>query len=52
MDSAAKDNKEIDYQEAITAGGCTRNSHIQLTLGLKPFESRICPKCNLEIYRP
>lgn len=51
MQSEAK-SQDIPFNEAITAGGCTRNAHIELTRGLKSFESKICPKCKLEVYRP
>jgi hypothetical protein len=43
---------EVPYNEPITAGGCKRNDHIELTIGLGRFDFRVCPNCKLEIYRP
>lgn len=40
------------YQEILTAGGCSRAAHLELTIGLGPFEAKTCPICKLEIYRP
>lgn len=51
MQSEAK-TQDIPFNEAITAGGCTRNSHIELTLGKGRFEGVECPKCHLTVYRP
>ena len=43
---------EIPYHEPLTAGGCTRDSHRELTLGIGRFDSKPCPICKLEVYRP
>lgn len=47
-----EDLQEIDYNEALTAGGCKKSDHINLTIGAGRFEPKVCLKCNLEIYKP
>jgi hypothetical protein len=48
----AVEPEQVPYSEPLTAGGCTRNAHVELTRGLKGFESKKCPQCGLEVYRP
>jgi hypothetical protein len=47
-----EDLQEIDYNEALTAGGCKKSDHVNLTIGAGRFEFRTCPRCKLEIYKP
>ena len=41
---------ETEFYEPITAGGCARSAHVELTRGLGRFESRVCPVCKLEVF--
>jgi hypothetical protein len=45
-------HEDVPYNEVLTAGGCKRTDHLELTRGLRGFESRVCPSCGLEVYRP
>lgn len=49
-DKEKQKQNEIQYFEPKTAGGCIRTAHIELTRGLKRFESKVCPMCGLEVY--
>lgn len=46
------EDDSVPYREILTAGGCSRDSHKELTMGLGRFDSKLCPVCNLQIYRP
>ena len=53
-DSEAKplETEPLEFYEPITAGGCARSFHIELTLGKGKFEAVECPVCRLGVYRP
>lgn len=50
--SLQKQNDLEDFYEPLTSGGCPRSRHVELTLGIGKFESRVCPVCKQEVYRP
>ena len=47
-----REEKPLDYYEPVTAGGCPRSAHVDLTVGLGRFDSKTCPRCGQEIFRP
>lgn len=52
LPQSVEQQEDIPYHEILTAGGCSRDSHRELTLGLGRFDSIKCPQCGLDVFRP